>query len=234
MAEENDPQQVKENLVDVSDGKWIPKERFDDAQGRLRDQITDLRNDISALKVPTKEKIELPSHSTIVEQVEAGELTQAEADEINAMRVREEVLGEVSEVMSENKIEDAQKNILNQYVKLVPDLETKGTDINDRVIKEYKYLQSALGHPADTKTQVTAVRSVLGALEHLEKRVEGTKILTTHEESGSSGTAEEGKSDWDKIPDRQKLFYTKALNAGGYPDQEACVAEWNSRKEASG
>ncbi len=210
-----------ENLVDVSDGKWVPRERLDQVNGQLRD----IRAEISELRKPVQEAVTLPSFTELVSRVEEGDLTQAEADEINAARTKKETVAEITEAFTESRMEEKHQTLLTDYISLVPDINLDGTDINKRIVQEYQDLV-AMGLSEDTKTQVTAVRSVLGTPDFIRSKVKGQAILNTHEESGGGpGGDENQKSDWEKLTPRYQAHYDRAIDHGAYPDRDACVKE---------
>jgi len=147
-------------MVDVSDGGWVPRERLDHYVG----QVSQLRAEVESLSKPKEQPVTISSYGELVNQVEAGEITQAEADELNALRTRNEVVTEVTDVIASSRIEEKNTAILENYVELVPDISEEGTDLHKRIVAEHQALL-VLGHEVGTKTQVAAVRSVLGSPE---------------------------------------------------------------------
>lgn len=212
----------------------VPYERFAQQTARLNETITTLTTQLQSQsqEQAAREKPEEKTYTAaeLVSLVDAGKLTQADADEIREVQLAKRVTKEVVGAVTQNSQTAQLEADLAQYAQAIPALDDPTSDECLRVKDELRYLYS-VGQKDTVGTYLAATRAIFGPLSAL-KAPAGTKKKTEAHQEGSSGVgddpAEGDKSG--KLPSltaKQKAHYTKAIGNGVYKDWDAVAAELN-------
>lgn len=123
-------------------------------------------------------------------EVEAGRLTQSEADgyiaRVESEALRRDIRKDVAADQAERERQTSISSDMDAYERRIPDLREKGSDSRQRVAKEFEYLVKTLGHQADDPaTELLAVRAAFGPAEQIRETTRDG--IETHQSlSGSS------------------------------------------------
>ncbi len=211
----------------------VPYERFAQQTARLNETITTLTSQLQnqqdqAAREKTEEKTYTAAELSSL--VEAGKLSQDDADEIREVQLAKRVTKEVVGAVAQNSQQDQLETDLRQYAEAIPALDDPTSDEVLRVKDELRYLYS-VGQPEGVGTMLAATRAVFGPLSAI-KAPAGTKKKTEAHQEGSSGGGDEpgdgGKGD--KLPtmtSKQKAHYRSAIDKGIYADWAAVAEELN-------
>lgn len=165
--------------------------------------------------------------------VDAGQITQEQADEIWETQRETQLTARAETVALETVTRQATKERidadLKAYKRLKPEIMDKGSETREKIVEEYNYLVE-IGKPRDQATELAAIRAVLGPLQKLEKSASATRSQESHEETGGGGGGERpkggsGKNLVDKLDARWKEHYEKGIKQGRYADWKAVEAE---------
>jgi hypothetical protein len=231
LSEDNIGREKKE-FIPPTDGSWVPRERLSDLSRNFNSKIELLEAKINEQE---KKQNAVPpvSRAELLAKVDAGEISQVDADEQWEQQIKTGVADELETALSIHSQDQKVQDELSAYETTVPALTDADSDTFKRVAVEYDYMVSSLGQPQKPSTMVAAVRSVVGPLNALKKDVKITKKTESHEESGGSGGSG-GNPDTDvkvKMSARQKEYYRKAIDKGIYKDW-AAVNDELTPKEA--
>ena len=223
---ETDPSLSKDNaknkeFVPPTDGSWVPRERLNsmsDENRSLRAQLEDQVKKQNARKpVPRDE---------LLAKVEAGDMSQAEADNIWQGQIESSVADQVEIVVKDTAAATKMQTELDQYEKTVPELSDESSELYAKVAKEYRYLTQTLGMPDVTSTTLAAVRSVVGPADSLKKVTIKKNAGDGHFETGGGNDGKKpGGADKIVLTDRQKDHYRKCIDNGLYPNWDAVYKE---------
>ena len=209
------------------DGSWVPRERLnralakaDAAQARL-DELS--RKASPAAKTPDR--------ATLLAQVEAGKMTRAQAETVwekgLVQQVADRVVGQVAAVQTQQTVQQRIAGYETQF----PALKDQESDTFKAATAELQRLME-LGLPDVPGTVLVAVEKVLGPLKGLAARQSGA----SSEEGGGAGQPNRrpsgAKLTWNDLDTRQKEYYDRAIDGGGYADRAAVLAQLE--KYASG
>lgn len=200
-------------------GEWIPKARFDEAIGALKDEIRELKS----TKQPAQNQ-EPPKRYTraqLREAVTAGQITQDQADDIwdNQLLEQAATVGRDSATQAER--ERRIDGDIAQYKRLKPEVMQDGHADRLRVRDEFNYLVS-LGHPKTKETELAAMRAAFGPLDRLQAAKQGRPGAEYHQEAGGGGGGRPQNRDTGKLvdtqSDREKKYYQSLIDKGIYKD----------------
>jgi len=209
-------------FVPPSDGSWIPRERFDQATGKLKEELQTERE----ARIRAETKAEAPkekryTRTDLLGMVDEGQLTQAQADEAWEQQLRKDIRDEINkEFDSKLTAKDQASRVseeLRKYKQAVPDLMSESEN-RLKVENEFSYLIS-LGQPNTSATELAALRAVFGPVDKLNK----PKPTYETPQETFSGNQPETKSSL-KLTDREKQYYGKMIDEGVYKN-------WDEIKE---
>ena len=215
-----------QEFVPPKDGSWLPKARFDEATGALKDRIRDLE---ARIEETNKKPADQPKRYTRAELnalVEARQITQEQADATVDEQIRREARDESRQVATETVIGITRKERVNselaQYKRLAPEILQDASDTRARIVEEYNYFVATLGDPRTVETELKAIRSVLGPVEKLATARSGKSAGDTHRETGGGESGDRGGKKTGKLVDtltpREKGYYENMIRQGHYKD----------------
>lgn len=210
-----------------------------------------LKADFEAKLATATEKpaIEAPKAYTRAELnalVEARSITQDQADTQMDMQIRSAAEAAAARVATETvaqaKLRERVDDEIARYTVVAPEILDEAHGTRDQIRAEYQYLLG-LGDKPSVKTQLKAIRSVLGPVDKLERSRNGTPAHESHREDGGSGgdgggrkpKGGSGELTYDGLTQREKSHYDRLLASGLYKDKAAVNAELkfsNSRTRA--
>jgi len=201
----------EEQIEETPPEQTIPKVRFDEATGKLKDELRQineaLQNEREA-RIRAEERQETPaetlSHAELQNQVDEGVITQAQANAIAEKQLTEKITANLRKEYSTATLTQKVGEEISKYRELL-DLETHSDDWN-KIKKEYEYLVS-IGQPANASTQLVAIRNKFGSLDKVRKLKETPE---THQETGGNAPPETNDNPL-KLNARQKAYYEKRI-----------------------
>lgn len=221
------------------DGEWIPKARFDEAIGGLKDKVRDL--EVALAKSGNTREADPPKRVTRSElkaAVTAGNLSEDQANDIWDKQLLDSVTSTATSA-AHNTITQAERERrvngdIAAYTRLMPGITQDGHADRARVKEEFDYLVS-LGHPKTVETEAAAIRAAFGPIERLERARAGRSGAEHHREAGASGGSSRQNSQAsgklvDTLTEREKGYYQKQIDSGqykGWDDVEAVLKHAN-------
>ena len=215
--------QGQQGFIPPKDGSWVPIDRLNEviaSKGQTERELVELRNEVGTLKKAAEAPKEY-SRAELGQFVDDGRMTQDEADRVierqATHRIQENVTATVTQTMQQQQQGQAIQAEVNRYKAVIPEVTQAGTAERARVETEYQYLVG-IGNTPDASTELTALRSVYGPVESLQK---GERQETeTHQETGG-GQSETGKStNTDGAPagltTAEKSYYQDQIGKGIY------------------
>jgi hypothetical protein len=170
--------------------------------------------------------------------VQAGQITQAQRDQIFATQVERAAMRKATEaatqIVETTTRENALDGELQQYASAAPDLMREGSPLRARVAEEFEYLVSR-GAPRDMSTELAAARAVMGppdrARAHAQGRTRGAD-RSFDSFSGRPQTPRERREDdvWNRLTPAQQQYYSKQMQNGIYADRSAVIKELTWRR----
>ena len=212
-------------FVPPTDGSWVPRERFD----AVNFEVQRLREEVQTVKTVDKLPI-TPKHSRaqLLEMVEDGDISQTEADSRWETQIEERVAQRFEDTLKARDTQRGQEAILQDYIKALPELDVQNSEIAIKVGTEFNYMTKTLGMPETEGTMAAAIRTIVGPLSSLVTGKARTKVPDSFSDTqGSSGSDEfTSKDKWFlDLGARQKAYYKKAVDRGGYADWDAVKKE---------
>ncbi len=205
-----------------SDGSWVPRERLN----KLSAKIDDLSKQLSK-QVEEKNTPKPVSRKDLLEKVDAGEMSQVEADEISEKQLEYRVADQVETVIKNTAVATKLQEELSAYENSVPELSDESSELYANVKREYQYLVQTLGMPDTTNTTLAAVRSIVGPANALKKIGIRKQTGDGHQENSGNGTSGSSNSGG-KTPQmttRQKEYYSNGIRNGAYENWDAVYKE---------
>lgn len=228
---ETDPSLSKEKakeFVPPTDGSWVPRERLNNMSDENRSLRAQLEKQEKAQNAPKP----VP-RADLLAKVDAGEMSQAQADEIWQGQIETSVADQVETVVKDTAAATRMQTELTQYETKVPELSNENSELYAQVKQEYRYMTQTLGMPDTTSTTLAAVRSVVGPVDKLQIEIKQNTGDGHPETSGGGGGGGNNQPNSEKVEltDRQKDYYSNAIKMGAYPDWKAVykeLAEYNA------
>lgn len=224
---EDDPTLSAENakqkeFTPPKDGSWVPRERLNNLSAEVKDLRAKIDEQAKVQNAP-----KLVPRDELLAKVDAGELTQAQADEQWQLQIESNVADQVEIVVKNTANATKMQNELAKYEETVPELRDESSELYGRVAKEYAYMTGTLGMPDTTQTTIAALRATVGPVESLKKVEIKKPNGDSHEEtgSGSAGGGSGSNSDTPELSPRQKEYYRNAIRMGAYKDWDEVHAE---------
>ena len=209
---------------------------------RYEEQIGQVRAEFDAYKAGagSKKQDDQPVRYTraqLKSAVDAGQITQEQADDRWAAQVREETLEEAQrtalDVVDRQQKKGQIDSDLSAYKRLKPEIMEQGSETRTKIADEYNYLVS-IGQPKSVATELAAIRAVLGPLDKLERAANSRRAADPHQDGGSGGgdsgkpkggAGGNGKKLVDHLKGDAKEFYERGIKAGRYKDWDGVEAE---------
>lgn len=211
-----------ETFQPPSDGSWVPRERLNTVLEKLA--LLDKRLD-------KREEKEKPSREKLLQGVEEGEITQAQADAISEADIIDRVTKNVTSSVDASSKMETQRKMSQDYEAAIPELLDHNSDAYKKGASEYSHLVDVMGQPEDWGTVVVALRSAFGPLDALKTKIKPQLQQNSHEETGGAGGEKsKGTGRQAKLSDRQKDHYTAAIRAGAYTGWDAVFDELGIEK----
>ena len=244
-----DEDEKKENL--------IPQSRFNEATGKLKDQIATQNERLANLEgqLASSKKTDEPTEYTRAELrsfVDSEQITQAQADDFWDKQVdrkhKAHTDNTVKEALSGVKDDNQathQANVLvadiQKYVDVVPDLTDEDSDERAKIEKEYNRISKRMGQPkkdsvADFEMQVLALENIYGSVAQLKSRLDSKADRQTMQDVGDSKPEAPSSGPIKNLNPRQKAFYEKGIDQGRYADWKEVEEELSyvRRKDRTG
>lgn len=224
---------------DGKDKDFVPKTQFiaaiNSATAKHDREMQALRAEMEA-KLAEAKKPEKPRQYTRAEvttMVDAGQITQEQADAQMDLQMREDARAEASRVANETVSAAQRKSYIeteiNRYKAVEPSILDEASDTRARIVEEYKYLVEQLGDSNSLDTQLKAIRAVLGPVEKLERSRGAKPSHESHRETGGQGgggkKSDDGKLTYEVLSPREKDYYDKKIASGLYKDIKAVNEE---------
>lgn len=179
------------------------------------------------------------SVSELDNAVQAGQITQAQRDQIFATQIERAATRRATEtatqIIETTTRENALDGELQQYTAFAPDLTREGSPLRARVAEEFEYLVSR-GAPRDLSTELAAARAILGPVERARNahgRPRGADRSSDSFGSRPQSPRERREEDaWQRLAPHQKQYYDKQISAGVYANRSAVFAELNWRRDS--
>ena len=175
---------------------------------------------------PAKAEPKVYTRIELQKQVDEGNISEADRDDIIITQakdeVRREVLAEVDKRLTTTQNASKMQTDMTAYKEAYPDVMKEGSDLRNRVKAEITALSAINGTPADDdalfRMELSALRSVLGPPSKMREKTR--EVRTTHQETGGSAPDTTSKADVDKapkgLPERIKTFYQQKIDRGIY------------------
>lgn len=225
-GEETDPNLSSEHqktpeFIPPTDGSWVPRGRLNNLNAKV-DQLTE------QLEQEKKQNAPKPvSREKLLAQVDAGEISQAEADAVSEQQLETRVADQVETVIKDTAAATKMQQELSKYEENVPELNDEASELYGKVASEYRYMTKTLGMPDTLGTTLAAVRSVVGPAKSLKKIELKENKGENHEENSSGGGSgnENSSSSKVQLSARQKDHYRNAIRMGAYASWDAVYKE---------
>jgi hypothetical protein len=165
--------------------------------------------------------------------VDAGQITQEQADDIwdrqRETQIRESARREALDAVTEHATKERIDADLKSYKRLKPEILDKSSETRQQIEEEFKALRSS-GLPNDLRTELAAIRAVVGPLNKLEQAAKATRAPESEEQGGGSGDGGKpkpgaGKKLVDHLKGDAKEYYERGIKQGRYKDWDAVEAE---------
>jgi hypothetical protein len=182
---------------------------------------------------PAAEKPKVYTKAELKAAVEAGQITQEQADARWDLQRDAEITERAETVALEAVTRKATKERidadLKSYKRLKPEILERGSETREKIQEEFNYL-TGIGKPADTSTELAAIRAVLGPLAKLEKAASAGRSEESHQEGGASGGGDKPKGNSSKklvdhLKGDAKEHYERGIKQGRYKDWDAVEKE---------
>jgi len=162
------------------------------------------------------------TRSELTAGVAAGQITQEAADQVWEDQIVARAEARATQVATENVTRARRKervdSDINRYTALEPDILIEGSDIRNKIAKEFKFLVD-MGDSSTAETELKAIRAALGPVEQLELAKSGVSQHSSHRETGGGGGGgKPGKKFEDTLSQREKAYYQKGIDGGRYKD----------------
>lgn len=239
---------------------YIPQQRFEEATGKLNDQIKKSNETVIRLEEQVKglqqsqasSSQETPqvtySRAQLREFVDSEELSQEQSDALwdrqLELKTDEKIKAAVVQASSSTDRKLTTQELSSKvgaYIELLPDLKVDDSDDRNKVAKEYDALARVMGeHPRgsepELKTQLAALERAFGPVDKLRGKL---KSRSEDRETMESLGGGEG-SDMGDIPKTgalkdltvdRKAYYQKGIDAGRYKNWDAVKAELEYKRK---
>jgi len=241
----------------------VPKDRFDEATGKLQKKNDALSNDLANLQGQVsslQQNQNQPANDTAApvdytraqlrKFVENDKLTQDESDQIWDRQVElkfdKKLAGAMATVGNDTNEKLSTQGLvgkIDEYMKILPDLNEDGSDNRTKVSDEYAALSRILGaakkgSDKDLRLQLSALERSFGTAEKLKGKVKSGN--EDHENMESLGAGDRDSADdapktgaLKGLSADQKTYYRKGIEQGRYKDWAAVTAELEYKRKGT-
>ncbi len=175
-----------------------------DKRHAVERELSEIRGELQAMRSSRQQQQPAQKVYTRTELeglVDSGQLGKEQADAIYEDQFRNQVKKEALEHAENALATERRKTMvlgqIDRYKEALPDVMVPGSEARNRVEQEYQYLTS-LGDPADSATELKALRAVYGPIERLAAKSEISR--ETHQEVGGSKDMEDDGMRTDGVP----------------------------------
>jgi hypothetical protein len=202
-------------------------------------QLGNVRSEFEAFKAgagSTAKPADQPQRYTRAQMkaaVDAGQISQEQADEAWAKQIEqtaiESATAAVTGNLAEQKTKERIDSDLKSYKRLKPDILDKSSETFQAIKAAFDDLRET-GMPNDLRTELAAIKSVLGPVEKLEKASKASRSQEHEEQGGGEGGAPKQKAGSGKklhqyLSGDAKAYYEDGIKKGRYKDWDAVDAE---------
>lgn len=209
--------------------EFVPKTQFLAALHSANEKYSTLEAEFRRLQEVQAKKAELPKRYSRVElkaAVEAGQISQDDADSVIERQIREDAVAEAKgaalQAVSSASRKDRVDSEIARYKAAAPEIMDDGHETRQRIREEFSALLELGDDPKDVSTQLKAIRAVLGPVDRLERSRSGKHSTEPSRESGSEGAPEDRKPKTGKLVDQLrkevKETYADEIKKGRYKD----------------
>lgn len=232
----------------------VPKERFDEATGKLKDELQRSKEGFIRLEEQVRglqqnqtqnqnqdEPQATYTRAQLREYVDSGDLTQDQSDELwdkqvdiaHDKKLDSALLkanNHTDEMLSNQNLVDR----IGDYIKILPDLKDNDSENKQKVNKEFDSLVSIMGvfpkgSDQDLKIQLSALERAFGPEDKLKEKLKsGSENRQTMESLGGNEGEPSGvpqKGALKGLSSDQKAYYQKGIDQKRYKDWDAVEAE---------
>ena len=239
---DQDSDDNSEKMIPESQLRAALKNQGDTHKAAMQELRTGFEDRISRLEKPSapEKNEEIFTRPELNKLVEDGHITKEQAD-LKWDAQQEAKFTKKAETVSRGVVEQSQLSAkvtqdVDRYIALEPDLAIDGTELREKVKKEYNFLVK-MGDPAKSMaTELKALRSVLGPLDSFELARSGRTSHETHEETGGGGgggAGGGGKNFEDSLTPRKRKYYQGMIDDGYYKDWDAVKKLLNPSRKAA-
>lgn len=225
----DDNEEISESSTETQETETqenrVPQGRVDEIVARYKGQLGERDEELERLKkevegLKTQEGETTYSRAQLLQMVDEGQISQAQADEYWEQQIRQSVTQEASRAAEQRALAERIRHQVDGYKEIIPGLEEFGHDNRAKLQRKYNELVN-LGHPNDARTEVVSLEAIFGPLDSLKKKKTGDELTRrgrdTHQETGEApeGDSKDAVKNLDK---RKKDYYQKMIDMGLYKD----------------
>jgi hypothetical protein len=225
------PESVRKAIEKRARDGYIPKDRYDKATGKLKDELNRLSTNTEQAPAPATPKY---TRAQLRNAVNEGKLDEDQMEEIWSKQVLEEARDQARKEAQSNasttSTQEKLANTLKAYTDSIEGLNDPDSDNRAIVEEAYEDLVDLHGKPTTAleqqKLEALACRAAFGPVSKLKARVDRMKRTPSSyyeegngEDQGSQGSTVNG------IPKHLVAYYEPLIARGMYKDWAAVKAE---------
>lgn len=210
-GEEFDMSQIPDEVLKSIEKKaregHIPKERYDQSVGKLKDRL-------SALESKPAETTPAPrtfTRAQLQAGVDEGTITQEVMDNQLEAQMVDKARAAAAEVTSQSAEQSKSQKIIDDYCDVLPDITEEGSDNRQLVADALDDVTEVFGTPKNDvekrKLEALALKQAFGPLKNLKQRTRdiSNTARKSHQEIGSNDSSDRksgGSSETKGLPQR--------------------------------
>lgn len=209
-------------------------------------EIERLKAELEAKKTPENNVEPEYSWAQLNEFIAAGRMTLADAQAYRESLLEKKLVAKAQATFRKEAVTTDRLNILNSgiaaYANAVPALRNETSPERIRVEEEFNWLLDAQGVSLDALSlpnrralELTALRTVYGSVESLQRRNSVVNTATQQEIPGGNPPQRKpnpGQDVLNKLDNRQREYYRSRIQSGMYSGWGEVVAELTFDKNA--
>lgn len=209
-------------------------------------EIERLKAELEAKKTPESNGETEYSWAQLNEFIAAGRMTLADAQAYRESLLEKKLVAKAQATFQKEASTKDRLNILNSgiaaYAAAIPSLRTETSPERLRVEEEFNWLLDAQGVSLDALSlpnrralELTALRTVYGSVESLQRRNSVASTTTQQELPGGNPPQRKpnpGQDVLNKLDNRQREYYRSRIQSGMYSGWNEVVAELTFDKNA--
>lgn len=225
------PESVRKRIEKQARSGFIPKDRYDQATGKLKDEIAKLSSTAPAAApeakpVFTRQQLRQAVYDGKIDEDQMEDIWSKQVLEQARQQAREEAKASASTTSTQDKL----ANTLKAYADAIEGLEDPGSDNRALVEEAYEDLIDLHGQPANAlekqKLEALACRTAFGPVSKLKARVDRLKRSpNSHFEEGNGEGQSAAGSSVSGVPKHLVAYYEPLIKRGMYKDWAAVKAE---------